>query len=243
MDMLQNDILRQKKELLHATNPILPLYIVIHDVLKSEIISCRLGPGSLLKENELAELFNVSRTTVRNALDTLKLEKFLVQNGRSMQVTNLTRAQYTQLHEFRSYFDPIAAKLAADRYTKQTLDELARFMLEAQSDDPMTFVEADSNFHRMIYVASQNQYILQAYDQIDSARRRINYLACASLSSDSLWEFSRSKRERMWAEHQAIYDAIRSSDKQAAAILSKQHVGSLLFDFDAYEKKLNDKST
>lgn len=241
MNNLDSVRLNQQMDLLHAKNPILPLYIVIHDVIKSEIISCKMKPGSILKENELADAFGVSRTTIRNALDTLKLENFLVQEGRSARITNLTRAQYTQLNEFRSYMDPIAAKLAADRYTKNNLNEMLHFMREAQTDDRMVFVEADCNFHRMIYAATQNQFLLQSYNQIDSVRRRINYLACESLFADGLWEFSRSKRERMWKEHQAIFDAIQSSDKQAAATLSKQHVSSLLFNFDMYENQSNSK--
>lgn len=239
MNNLDSVHLRQQMELLHAQNPILPLYIVIHDVIKSEIIACRMRPGAILRENELADTFGVSRTTIRNALDTLKLENFLTQEGRSARVTNLTRAQYTQLNEFRNYFDPIAARLAADRCTQSNLKEMLHFMREAQTDDRMVFVEADCNFHRMIYAATQNQFMLQSYNQMDSVRRRINYLACESLFSDGLWEFSRSKRERMWKEHQAIFDAIKNSDKQAAAALSKQHVGSLLFDFDVYTKQPN----
>lgn len=220
-------------------NPLLPLHGIVHNLLKREIITCRLIPGQDLREADLAGKFGVSRTTIRNALSTLEHEGLLVQAGRSMRVASVTRAQYTQLHEFRRYMDPIAASLAAARYSQKDLEQMERFLENSRLEDPEAFLEADSGFHCAIYEAAKNTYLLQAYLQIDPARRRMNYFSVISISKDNLWEFSQSKRERMRADHQKIYEAIKNADEQSAASLARKHVGLLLFDFDSYEKRFS----
>ena len=237
--MSQYDIYRDRSEeiaALQKQNPLEPLYMVIRDCLKKEIISCRLEPGERIKELELAKACGVSRTTIRNAVDILVLDGLVELNGRNMRVVPLTRAQYTQLHEYRRRIDPIAAEMAADHYTREDLEELRRCLKACESDDAEAFLEADSNFHRAIYAASGNMFLLKVFDQIEPSRRRINYFSVVSISKNGLWDFSHDKRDRMRNEHKAIFDAIARSDAKTAAELAEKHVGSLLFDFDTYEK-------
>lgn len=228
---------RRAMERLRENNPFLPLHGVIRDVLRADIIECTLVPGQQLREVELAEEFGVSRTTIRNALDALAQEGLLEQQGRSMRVAGLTRAQYTQLHEFRRYIDPIAASLAAARHNQSDLERMTACLEATNTDDAEVFLEADNSFHLTICAAAKNQYLLQAYHQIEPARRRINYFSVMSLLRDGLWEFSQHKRERMREEHHSILEAIRRSDDAAAAAMARKHVGLLLFDFDSYEKR------
>ncbi|RGZ01184.1 GntR family transcriptional regulator [Clostridium sp. AM58-1XD] len=218
-------------------NPFLPAHTVIHDILWEKIINCDLEPGALLKEVDLSERFGVSRTTIRNALDVLHQENLAERKGRNLRVTVITRAQYTQLHEFRRYVDPIAASFSAARRTKDDLERLHEYLLEGDTEDPQAFMDADHKFHHMIYQASKNQYLLKAYMQIVNDRNRINHFSVSSLSSNSLWEFSASKRKRMREEHQQIFTAIEQADERLAGSLAKRHVGLLIFDFDSYEKK------
>jgi len=238
--MSESGIYYDRSEALSAYQkkfPMHSLYMVVYECLKQEIISCRLAPGTKLKEVELSEAFHVSRTTIRNAVDTLAGSGLVEQNGRIIRVAPLTRAQYKQLHEFRRKMDPVAAALAADRYTKENLERLQLYLEECSADDAESFLEADCRFHREIYAAAQNMYLLKTYDLIDPSRRRINYYCIVSISNSSLWEFSRSKRDKMRDEHKAILDAIRRSDAEEASRLSELHVGSLLFDFDSYERQ------
>ena len=227
------DLMKEKQR----ENPFLPAHTVIHDILKDKIISCELEPGESLKETDLAEWFGVSRTTIRNALDVLHMEHLVERKGRFLRVTVITRAQYTQLHEYRRFSDPVAASLAAVRSTKEDLETLRKYLQEGDSDDPQQFMEADHKFHYAIYEAAKNQYLLRAYMQIVNDRSRINHFSVSSLSRNSLWEFSTGKRNRMREDHQQILAAIEQGDERLAASLAKKHVGLLIFDFDMYEIK------
>lgn len=224
-------------EQLCAENPFIPLHGVVRDILREKIISCHFPPGQALRELTLAEEFGVSRTTVRNALDALEQEGLLVKEGRSLYVAPLTRPQYDQLHQFRWHLDPIAAGMAAANCTPGDLRQIAKALEEGTEDDSTAFLKADCKFHRAIYVATHNQYILAAYEKVDPARTRINYFSVVCLQQDSLWGFGRNKRERMREEHQSIFRAIEQSDEQLAAELARKHVGLRLFDFDAYERR------
>ncbi|MEY8339065.1 GntR family transcriptional regulator [Lachnospiraceae bacterium 62-35] len=228
---------REELEKQQAENPFLPVHSIVHDILWKKIITCKLEPGAPMKEIDLAERFCVSRTTIRNALDALYAENLVQRKGRILRVTPITRAQYTQLHEFRRFVDPIAASLAASRRTKEDLERLHTYLMDGDSDNPQAFMEADHKFHHMTYIASKNQYLLQAYMQVVNDRNRINHFSVSSLAKNSLWDFSASKRSRMREEHQKIFDAICQSDNHLAASLARKHVGLLIFDFDSYEKK------
>lgn len=56
-----------------------PKYIEIHEWIKKQIISGELKPGErMYSENELMEMFSVSRQTVRHAISRLEFEEFVV---------------------------------------------------------------------------------------------------------------------------------------------------------------------
>ncbi len=228
---------RQLVEKLKKQNPFLPLYEVIHAVLREEVITCTLVPGAVLREVDLAESFGISRTTVRNALDALRADGFAEHAGRSMRVTLLTRLMHDQLHDFRKRLDTIAAEFAAQRRGKADIDTLQQLLDAcANEQDPFRFLAADSRFHRGIYEAAHNSFLLQSYAQIEPTRNRINYFAIYTLEQDGMWEMSQSKIDRMNREHASILTAIISGDDEEAARLADKHVASQLISFDTYEK-------
>ncbi len=236
MDQIKDSDRRIQMQAQIKSNPFKPLYAAIHDVLRQEIITCRLTPDSLLKEVDLSHSFGVSRTTVRSALDALLSDGFVEPSGRSMQVTWMTRPLHDQLHEFRRRIDPVAAELAASRRSRNDIEKLRKTLdLCEKAKEPVAFIEADSLFHHTIYELAHNRFLLQAYDQIEPSRKRINYYAMTSLVSDDLWAFNQTKIQRMKKEHAGLFEAILNGEEGEASRIAEKHVGLLLLDFDAYE--------
>ena len=63
---------------MNSTNNKVPIYLKIHDLLQKRIANNEYQTGELLpSELELASEFNVSRVTIRKALDTLKDEGYI----------------------------------------------------------------------------------------------------------------------------------------------------------------------
>lgn len=61
------------------TNDGRPLYMQLHDLIKSDILNGVYRPGEkILTEQQLSEKYGVSRITVRNALETLERDNYLI---------------------------------------------------------------------------------------------------------------------------------------------------------------------
>ena len=135
--------------------------------LLEKIIEGYYQPGDRLPpERDLAELFNVSRVVVREALGSLLAKGIIsVRQGLGTTVNSLDEWNtldpqvllllqgdnvFTQLMETRRIFEPEMAALAAERITTEELE-----LLRANSDLPEDgtveeHTERDINFHLQI---------------------------------------------------------------------------------------------
>lgn len=169
-----------------ATIQSAPLYEQIVEQIKLQIVNGTLKVGDQLPtERELAEQFQVSRTSVREAIKILQQVGLLeVSPGRgtfivdsvsqSFQhsldlIISLERAKgLSNLVEVRELLEPEIAALAAIRATQndigamreaiETMDEMLR--------DADAFIAADQDFHRALAEATQNSLIPMLLDPI-----------------------------------------------------------------------------
>jgi DNA-binding GntR family transcriptional regulator len=97
-----------------------------YDTLKRDIISCKLRPGQLVIEGDLAAQYGMSKTPIREALNLLRREGFvqtLPRRGTLVTPIDVQDVQHTFL--LRMLLEPEAAALAAMRATGQQLKALA----------------------------------------------------------------------------------------------------------------------
>src|ERR1700758_5490422 len=80
--------------------------------LRQMIISGELAPGTRLRQAEIAELFNVSTTPVREAFTSLAREGFVRQDAhRGVEVFHPTEADIRENYEIRLALEPLATEL------------------------------------------------------------------------------------------------------------------------------------
>jgi DNA-binding FadR family transcriptional regulator len=134
-------------------------------------------PGSRLPgERELAEQFDVSRVTIREAEIALQALGYIrIKTGSGVYVLDPSEQQNKglpnvsafELTEARSLFESEAAALAARRINDETLGHLDALIETMSSSDPQdeeASQQADREFHLTIAAASGNaavQYIVQ----------------------------------------------------------------------------------
>ncbi len=173
-----------------------------------------LAPGARITQEDLAAQLNVSRSPVLQALRLLKKDGLLEDApGRGLLVTRLEPQRIGQLYQVRGALDALAARLAAGRRAVISPALIAEGRRAAAGSDVRAMIDADTAFHRAIYEASGNPYI------VDSALlhwihlRRV--MGAVLLQGES--------RAGIWDEHEAIGAAIRDGDAAAAARLSEHH--------------------
>ncbi|WP_133468716.1 FadR/GntR family transcriptional regulator [Paraglaciecola marina] len=215
------------------------LFWNIVDKIELLIDSGQYPAGSRLPpERELAENFEVSRPTIREAIIALEvLERVEVKTGSGVYVLENTTKQAVQhnvsafeLTQARALVEGEAAALAATTISEEELVNLNRTLIEMeQGVDPEA---ADKEFHIIISTATRNKAILLAVNNLWNMRESS---PSVKLAYKGVCSQSDSKRLE---EHRAIYTALENRDAQAARAAMHLHFNRLINAlFEASEAK------
>ena len=189
----------------------------VYRALLDAISDGTLAPGARLTQEDLADQLNVSRSPVLQALRMLKKDGLLEDApGRGLLVTRLEPLRISQLYRVRGALDALAARLAAECRAEIPAALINAGRQAAAGSDVRAMIDADSAFHRAIYAASGNPYILDGALLHWIHVRRV--MGAVLLHGES--------RAGIWDEHEAICAAIRAGDGALAATLSEGHADS-----------------
>lgn len=192
-------------------NEYLPLRDVVFNTLRQAILRGELKPGERLMEIQLANKLGVSRTPIREAIRKLELEGLVLMIPRKgAEVAEITEKNMRDVLEVRKALEELAVQLACDKITKEEIEEMKKaaedFKKILKSKDITEIAEADVRFHDIIYMATDNQKLIQLLNNLREQmyRYRVEYL----------------KREeahpQLIAEHAAIIEYISKGEKKAA---------------------------
>ncbi len=187
----------------------------------------------LPSEKTLADEFGVSRPILREALERLR-EQGIVHSRqgagsfvREIRTAPLgfarveTIADIQRCYEFRICIETMAARLAAARRDKATLDELATALslMEGATESQTHREDADFAFHLAIAKAANNQY----FEASMRALREHIYVGM-KLHGQSLMTDGAKALKNVFGEHSAIFAAICDGDGDRAAELMRAHL-------------------
>ena len=190
----------------------------VHDRLIEAICNGELAPGEALVQERLAQRLGVSRQPIIQALAMLRRDGFVEAAGkRGYRVAPMTPELVAQVYEVRGALDRLAAGAAASPRAVDAGPRLERALAEGEAahrgGDMATMVDADVRFHRTVYALSGNPLIEETATGLWRHVRR----AMALVLRDG------DRRERVWAEHRAIAEAILAGDKGRAADAAGAH--------------------
>ena len=195
--------------------PRLPLSARIYAELKRDVISCALRPSQVVYEAELAQRYGVSKTPVREALNTLRQEGYIdVVPRRGYIVAPISIQDVQQILNLRIILEPAAAELAAQNATADQLRQLRRLAQRSETQrDPQSF-GVDRQFHVLVAEASGNprlgNYIAKVLEEVERV-----YNLCAGLPGPA-----RPGSDR----RSLLVDALMKNDPQAAREIMVQTI-------------------
>jgi GntR family transcriptional repressor for pyruvate dehydrogenase complex len=210
------------------------LYEHIVEQIESQILSGKLRNGDQLpNERELAQKFGVSRTAVREAVQTLR-EKGLVSShqGRGTFITDNTARSMrhslgfamkigaangeTDLTQVREILEPEIAALAAKRANADDIAAMRQAILAMDTalDDADAFIEADLAFHLALARATHNALVPTLLDPIVDLLRENRKRIFQSTGAP--------KRGQLY--HRRIIAAIAQRDSDAARQAMQSHL-------------------
>lgn len=186
----------------------------VYKTLLDAISDGTLPPGSRVKQEDIAEQLNVSRSPVLQALRLLKKDGLLEEApGRGLVVVRLDPVRIGHLYHVRGALDALAARLAAEHRAELPPALIETGRAAAAGSDVKAMIDADEAFHHAIYEASGNPLILESAALHWIHLRRV---MGAVLQQGTV-------RASVWDEHEAILKAIRQGQPGEAAALSNRH--------------------
>lgn len=190
--------------------------------------------GRLPPERELAERFNVSRPTIREAIVALEaLNRVEVKTGSGVYVlerptnalgVNMSVSAF-ELTEARALIEGEAAALAATMITDEQLHELETAlheMADESADGKLVSEIADQKFHHIISQATQNNMLTSMIDTLWYVR---DHSSTVHQAYQSICEMDGQTRVQ---EHKEIFDALSARDADAARGAMHKHFSRIL---------------
>ena len=177
--------------------------------------------GDRLREEEVAQRLNVSRTPVREALGRLAARGFVQPaGGRGLIVRNLDISEVLELYAMREILEGAAARLAAEHASHLEIDAMTDIEqdLTETSGDAAEMARLNRAFHEAICRAARNRYL-------DSASKELqDWIALLGPTTFSVTD----RPETSHREHQAIISAIAARDSDEAEKLARAHIRAAL---------------
>ena len=218
----------------------------IAEKIHFKISSGEIAPGQRLRQEALAEEFQVSRTPVREALSQLEARGIISQNGRQSAIVRSPSARdVREMYQIRAEMEGLAAELAARWITDEQLHRLAvlheRFDLAVHdltarraalrtskpasrtgSDKAFktvleTWIRTNKEFHETIHDASRNAQLRRLITELN-----MGYIKTVMTSSARGMDSRRM--EQTIEHHQAILYALNNHDAAQARERTKQHI-------------------
>ena len=184
--------------------------------LRTAIIDGRLAPGERFSVAQLAELFGVSRTPVREAL--LQLERQGVvrfERNRGVRVLETSAHDVQEVFELRLLLEVPATRRACRRLRDDELEALERELAGmAEAADEAPFMAHDVRFHEILLAAAGNRRLVAA---VRSLRDHVRFQVGSTVGRSG-------DLEAILAEHRVIRAALRERDADAAAEAMRAHL-------------------
>jgi DNA-binding GntR family transcriptional regulator len=198
----------------------------VQESLVDAIAAGSLKPGERIRQEELATRLGVSRQPVSHALQILKRQGLVTEQGkRGLVIAPIEPRRIADLYEVRAALEELAARRAAQAVSdgsvnaraqegaRQTLSE----GLSLSDTDPLSrWIAADVAYHTALHRLSGNSVIPDTV-----AEQWPHFKRCmgAFLNASSL-------RQRVWREHAAILEAIEAGTVEEAGRLARRHTES-----------------
>lgn len=189
----------------------------VYEEIRTWILSTTAITSDMLVERTLAQMFGVSRTPIREALQRLEQDGLIERVGQRLRITVRTPEQILEIYDARIVLEASAARGAALRRTELDLvrlqavhEEMSRLTPE-QSGQRRAF---NQRFHDCIWMASHNAAVLDVLRRLVMHERREER---PTIALPGRWE-------HILGAHQELIEAIRAQRPEEAERIAAEHM-------------------
>ncbi|HIQ04986.1 MAG TPA: GntR family transcriptional regulator, partial [Anaerolineae bacterium] len=193
--------------------------------LKSAILSLDLKPGQALVESDLAEQLGVSKTPVRDALQELEREGFVVRVPyKGTYVAQVNWKDIEEIFQLRAVLEGLAVRLATLRLTADDWEKGERLLARAQEalaqGDRELCSRLGRQFHKLFIRKADNQRLASIMYNLEDHLQRFRRM------SDQIG----GRLEKSQEEHRRVLEAVKQRNALLAEEAMRSHMHSVLRD-------------
>ena len=178
-------------------------------------------PGDRLREIDVAARLSLSRTPVREALRKLESDGIVEHRPRiGAVIRRLSQTEVVELYEMRLVLERTAAEMAARHASPAEIDALESLNEEigTATDDAAKAAALNQRFHRSIYLATRNRFLLESARALNNA---LLLLGPTTLADEA-------RINVVYDQHREILEALRAGDVSKAGAAAEAHLNTSL---------------
>src|SRR5699024_9060266 len=196
-----------------------PLSELIAEKLKQKIWNQEVHFGDRLLESELAEHFDVSRSTLREALRILENEELIISKARKgTYVAEFSKKDRDEIIELRALLEKHAFHQATSHLKKAHFKELESIIEEmktqAKKKNWNKMFDLDMRFHSYVVQFCDNSRLIKIYNSIQVQIRNL------LVHLDQYY----SSHEAFYEEHKQLLDALKTKDASKIMDQVQEHI-------------------
>ncbi|MGO4188618.1 GntR family transcriptional regulator [Pseudarthrobacter sp. TAF60_1] len=197
----------------------------VFDVLRSRILTGELAGGFPLRVRDVAAMVGTSVMPVREAIRRLEEAGLATRiPHKGAVVRKFSVSELIHIYQVRTLLEVQAAQRGAGKVTDQDLARMQAAcdrMLQAVAEERVSdALDEDEIIHRTLYNAGGNPVLTNVIDTL--------WLQCRPYKVMGAAEAIANDDSSLWTSQQAIVDAARSRDADAASALIDQSLASAL---------------
>lgn len=150
----------------------------VYSELKQDVFNAKYKPNTLIKEKEIAEKYDVSRLTAREALHRLCTEGHLISFPRSgYMISVLTSEEISQIMKLRKVVEPLMVEIACSEASGEAIRSLRKHLRDSNEAGKIT-AEAIANnreFHLALADLTGNSFFHSMMDDILGTLSRVEF--------------------------------------------------------------------
>lgn len=190
----------------------------VYEMIREDIVSGRLGPNERLKVADLAEHYQTSTNPVREALQQLRGEGFVViEPNRGARVRPIDADFVRDIIEIEMLIEGALTRWFVSIASDTDIVELESIQAEIEAlnfEDRVRHGVLDTRFHQLIYDRHYNRHAAELWWKHREILRAISRRFPTSLS----------RRVAVLREHRELIERIRAQDAEGAAAVVARHV-------------------
>ncbi len=185
--------------------------------LRRSILTGELAGGTRLGLTDLASIFDVSTTPVREALRELSFEGLVrLDSYRGGVVTAVTRTEAEEIVRIRQVLEPMAIEEAVAGMTQEILADCQQILADmAASDSWDVWIHGNRAFHRKIYEAAASRRLVSVIEGLQDTT--VVFVSATLQRSPSL-------KETATIEHHAMLRAAQEGDVDTLTEVTLRHL-------------------